>query len=390
MASLVNVTFMQKMANYTCVIRFVFLSFIMLSLCSCSYFSGENGLLPDRRVKYKKAKVTKRLEIPPGLTSSAIRDEYEIPESNSAVDTDVNRQFQHLGRPQSNVLVASEKIRVERDGAKRWLVIQSKPKDIWPKIRDFWVEQGFLLKMEDPSIGIMETDWAENTADIPDDFIRNALKSTLDSVYSAATRDKYRVRLEQGVERNTTEVYLVHRGMEEVVGEVAVSATETTVWKPRSSDPELEIEMLSRVMVYLGIDRKKAASQLVRRDESKPRTSLSKTETGDVFLTIEEGFSRSWRLTGLALDRVGFPVSDRDRKRGIYYVKYDKSTGDDERGWLQKISFWKKNEPDDNQYLVHLTKQGEHTIITILNAIEKRINSQTANRILTLLNEQLK
>ena len=118
---------------------------------------------------------------------------------------------------------------MERAGTQRWLVVKGEPEEIWPVVKDFWHELGFLIKLELPEAGVMETDWAENRAKIPEDIIRNTLGRLLDSMYSTSERDKFRTRMERG-EGGTTEIYISHRGMDEVM-----EGNVRTVWQPRQA-----------------------------------------------------------------------------------------------------------------------------------------------------------
>ncbi|MGD2084474.1 MAG: outer membrane protein assembly factor BamC, partial [Chromatiales bacterium] len=127
--------------------------------------------------------------------------------------------------------------------------------------------------------------------------------------------------------------------------------------------------------------------------EKQPiRSQLTQTRAGSL-LTINEEFSRAWRITGVALDRVGFAVEDRDRSRGLYFVRYDDPfAGEENRGFLSKLAFWRddKNIDKENQYLVNLRPQGATTEVVVLNKDGERSNSDTAKRILTLIHEQIR
>jgi outer membrane protein assembly factor BamC len=368
---------------------------MLATLCACTTLSAKldevtSGSNNDK-AEYKKSTSLPPLEVPPDLTSSTIDDALVVPD----IDPDGTATFSAYNEerqdPQTKateaVLTQQANISVERDGDKRWLVIQGEPEQIYPKIRQFWQDAGILLKEEDPRIGIMETDWIENRADIPKDPIRSFLSKSLDSLYSASTRDKFRVRLERGKDEGTTEVYLTHRGVEEVV------QGESTVFQERPSDPELEIEMLNRLVVYFGVDDKKAKTLLAKESDGGPRAQLARDAEGNSALSLNEDFSRAWRRTGLALDRVGFTVEDRDRSRGVYYVRYIDPLKDDKKGgFLSKLAFWKDGDkPDSSEYLVSVVgEENAATRIVVLNKEGVRENSDTSNRILALLEEQLK
>lgn len=370
------------------------LTVLGLAACSGNLEQSLDEVLPAKEAKYKSSKSLPPLEIPPDLQSGTLHDAMLLPGEGSLGSASYS-QYQNAN--QNPAALASKQIlpeltdvRVERSGDKRWLVINAPPDQVWPRVRSFWLENGLLIKMEDPSIGIMETDWAENRADIPQGFIRRFLEKVTTRLYSATTRDKFRVRLERGTERGSTELYVSHRGAEEV------TQGDTTVWQPRPSDPELEAEILNRMLVYFGVERERARTLLASRAERRERAHMVKESSGVAALALDEDFSRAWRRTGLALDRVGFTVEDRDRSRGLYYVRYVdplRDTGE-KKGWLSKLKFWgdddeARNEEDD-AYLISLVGDGQTTQVVVLNTRGEREASATADRILGLLHEQLK
>ncbi|GAB6042133.1 outer membrane protein assembly factor BamC [Endothiovibrio diazotrophicus] len=362
-----------------------------LLLAACGSMPKVDEMVTDRQVEYKQSREGAPLEVPPDLTSSTLDDTMQVPDINPASTATYSaysgeRSGARVLRDES-VLPKADNVRVERAGDKRWLVIQGTPDQVWPKMREFWLSNGWLIKMEDPRIGVLETDWAENRADIPQDAIRGFLSKMVDSLYSAGSRDKYRVRLERGSQPGTTELYLTHRGAEEVV------EGETTVWQARANDPELEAEMLGRMMVYFGVDRGEARNQLARQAPRATRARMMRAPDGSSALGLEEGFDRAWRRTGVALDRVGFTVEDRNRALGVYFVRYNDPLREEaeKEGWLSKLAFWKSDEVDEAKtYQVAIKGDGERSRILVLDGDGNPDGGSTAKRILTLLYEQLK
>jgi outer membrane protein assembly factor BamC len=339
------------------------------------------------KVDYKKSKTVDSLEVPPELSSDTIAD---APESlNAAEATYSGTAAAQPAQNSAGVLAAEPNVRLERDGNQEWLVVQGSPDQLWPRVREFWLQQGFLIKMEDSRIGILETDWNENRADIPQGVIRRVLGKALDTLYSSATRDKYRVRLEHGTDPATTEIFLTHRGVEEVY--TGSSVDSPTTWKPRDPDPELEAEMVKRLMVFLGADTQQAKTQLAARSKTPARAELV-DDAGVPMLVIKEDFSRAWRRTGVALDRVGFTVDDRDRTSGTYFVKYNDPLGEQEKkGYLSKLAFWSaKEKKEASVYRIVLQANGASTNVIVNDDQGARDKSTTGKRILTLLEEQLR
>ncbi len=368
--------------------------FWLLALSACNTISAKlDELGQNDKVDYKKSRSLPPLEIPPDLTSSTIDESLVVPDITPSGSATFSAYSGERNDPAAaargeNVLPTQDTVRMEREGDKRWLVIKGEPAQIWPKVREFFIQSGFLIKQEDPKVGIMETDWMENRADIPKDPIRSVLSKVFDSLYSAATRDKFRVRLERGKEDGSTELYISHRGVEEV------AKGSETIWQSRPSDPELEVEILNRLVVSFGVDEQKAKALLAQAAPERPRTALTRDAGGQAALTVEEDFSRAWRRTGLALDRVGFTVEDRDRSRGLYFVRYADPLKDEKKdpGFLSKLKFWggKDDKVIAEQYLVSLIGAESQTRIVILDKDGKPENSDTSNRILALLEEQLK
>lgn len=367
---------------------------LALLLAACS--TEVDNLLPDRKVEYKKQQVAEAdLEIPPDLTKATIGDAMPIPGGDNAT-TYSQYESQSRGGQRfvgNTVLPKVTHIKVMRDGNQRWLEIQAPPDQVWSNVVSFWRENGVLLVEQNPATGVMKTDWLENRADIKQGFITEFLRKALDSLYSAATRDQFRVRLEPGLTEGTTDLYLTHRGMEEQIATSVAGSQENSYWVPRPNDPGLEAEMLRRIMIYLGVAEQTAGTALAQaKTEQKARSELVKDRDGSAALLVNTDPGPAWRLVGIALDRVGFAVEDRDRSAGLYYVRYDDPTKEDERGFFDKLAFWRSNEQPfaDTQYRIHLEGVGNATRVVVLDGQGKIERSETAVRILTLLQEQIR
>lgn len=381
-------------------IQYLALGALLSGLSACSSINTDEWL-PDKAIEYKREKAAeKNLEVPPDLTSERINDKMSVPDNQGGVsasyseyqtDRSVRGQGVRSGYD-SSVLPQLREIDVVRDGKDRWLVVQGPVENVWSGLLDFWQENGILLVEQDPGIGVMRTSWLENRANIKSDIITDSIRSVFDGIYEAGTRDQYRVRLERGA-AGTTEVYLTHFGMQEELGVNTLGDANRSLWIPRERDPGLEAEMLRRIMVYLGAADAKARSQLAgqARGDKTARSQLVRSDQA-VKLLVDENFSRAWRLVGLALDRVGFSVEDRDRSAGIYYVRYnDPGANQKEEGWLSKIDFWSKTDvPKNQRYQVRVVTEGERSVVHVMDDKATVLNTPTAIRILNLLQEQLR
>jgi outer membrane protein assembly factor BamC len=364
--------------------RFALLTLIA-SLTACS-------VLESDKIDYKSAAKAPTLEVPPDLTQLSRDNRYAVP--GGAVSAN-SYQAGKADAPSIPTAAATlGDVRMERSGNQRWLVVNRPADQLWEPVRDFWQESGFLLTTDQRNLGIMETDWAENRAKLPQDIIRGTLGKVFDSLYSTGELDRYRTRLERTT--TGTEIYISHRGMEELytTREPTGDTPGQTAWQPRAPDPELEAEFLRRLMVRLGA-KEERAKQLLASATPQQRADIVKSNDGTERLQVHEPFDRAWRRVGLALDRVGFTVEDRDRQKGLYFVRYadpEAEMGEKEKGLFGRISDWFSNDSKVKaaQYRVQVTSETNSSQVYVLNKDGTAERSKTAQRILTLLHEQLK
>lgn len=372
---------------------------VALALAGLAGCSSIGSVLEPDRIDYKSADKVKapKLDIPPDLTQLQRENRYAIPESNQGTATASGYNLEQGVRPAvAGIPIApnvAPDMRIERDGSQRWLVVNAAPESLWPKVKDFWQDSGFLINVENAETGVMETDWAENRAKIPQDFVRNTLGKVFDSLYSTGERDKFRTRLERGP-NGSTEIYISHRGAEEVL---SGAQKESSIWTARPADPQLEAEFLSRLMARLGADEVKAKAAVANTPSLQSRSKLVKDANGD-YVQVDEEFDRAWRRVGLALDRVGFTVEDRDRTQGLYFVRYVDQDADakdktSDKGFFAKLFSSSDSDKAKNAASYRILVKGSNTggsQVTVLNKDGKPELSKTSDKILALLNEQLK
>jgi outer membrane protein assembly factor BamC len=308
--------------------------------------------------------------------------------------SEFNAASKKISQTRQNVLTGIPGMRIARDGEKRWLVIERPAPELYPLIKDFWQENGFLLVVDSPSTGIMETDWAENRSKIPQDIIRRTLGKMVDSLYDTGERDKYKTRLE--VPRpGETEVYITQRGALEKCVTDSTGTCQSTVWTPRPNDPELEAVFLARLMERLGVSQESARAQVAAATLAPAKTPKAKfvqegINTGRI--DMSSSFDRAWRDVGLALDRSNFTVEDRDRSKGIYFVRYvnPKEVGES-KGFFSKL-FSSKDDSSlkAKRYQVVLKSSSDNlTQVYVQDDAGKPENTPAGYRLLTLLDEQL-
>ncbi len=353
---------------------------VAISLTAC-------GTLDTDKVDYRSATSVKAptLDVPPDLTQLSKDTHYAV------VGGSVSASAMKSGQPVANIApaiapAAIGDVRIERAGNQRWLVVKRPAEKLWEPVKDFWQENGFLLAVDQNTLGIMETDWAENRAKLPQDFIRASLGKLLDALYSTAERDKFRTRLERGAS-GETEIFISHRGMVETFSS---NQKDSTVWQPRAVDPELEAEFLRRLMVKLGATLEEAKTLMATAGVEK-KMAVVTTENGQPAIRIEEGFDSAWRRVGLALDRTGFTVEDRDRKQGVYFVRYVPLNADNtEPGFFSKLFSSSDKNSDAAKFQIAVRSAANVTTVSVLNAKGAAETSASAQRIVKVIADDIK
>jgi outer membrane protein assembly factor BamC len=366
------------------------LTVVALSLLGgCASISD---VMQGEKVDYKSSgnAKTPSLDIPPDLTQLTRETRYVVP------GTVVSANSYQAGQAQASAAVPTAAlkvgdVRIERAGTQRWLVVMRPADKLWGPVRDFWLENGFLLTQDQENLGIMETDYAENRAKLPQDFIRNTIGKIFDSLYSTGERDKFRTRLERRPDGGT-EIYISHRGMTEVVtGDKTgkPSGGDGTVWQPRQADPELEAEFLRRMMVKLGVTQEQSKTLVAAAAPSQ--TSRVANINSVPVVQMDESFDRAWRRVGLALDRTGFTVEDRDRSQGTYFVRYvEPVTNKAEPGFFSKLFSGSTPAAAPLKYRIAVKSQGDSTVVSVLNNQGAPESSANAQRIVQVIADDLK
>ncbi len=356
-------------------------------LAGCSTISD---VMQGEKVDYKTAGGTKApsLDVPPDLTQLTRDTRYVVPGTAVSANSYQAGQAQtSLATPTAALAVGD--VRIERSGTQRWLVVSRPADKLWNPVRDFWLESGFLLSQDQENLGIMETEYAENRAKLPQDFIRNTIGKIFDSLYSTGERDKFRTRLERRTDGGT-EIYVSHRGLVEVVtGGTKGGAGDSTVWQPRPSDPELETEFLRRMMVKLGVSQEQSKT-LVAAGAQRQTSRIANVNNQPV-VQMDENFDRAWRRVGLALDRTGFTVEDRDRSQGTYFVRYvEPNANKTEPGFFSKLFSGTGSTPTPLKYRILVKGQGENTVVSVLNDKGAPETSANAQRIVQVIADDLR
>lgn len=379
------------------VLQIVISGAVLVALVSCSTLASDG-----KRIDYGAAAVkVPSLEVPPDLTTPVGDDRYKVPPVQGEIVTTYSDYRKGGAQNRTAVLPQVPGVHMERNNAERWLVVNDKAENVWPVVKAFWQDLGLTIDSEDQAVGVMETAWAENRAKISPGGSHDNFNDEFSNAYTAGERDQYRTRMERSKDGMSTEVYITHRGIKEE----SSAAQGASHWVARANDPELEAIMLQRLMVRFGVDKSKAASEVAAvsttaaasavaavspaapiASEPAGMSSLRETSGGNTIIVVNDAFDRSWRKVGLAIEGAGLAVEDKDRDKGIYYLRPVKL----ERGWLDMLKFWKSSEDTSRHYRVYVKDGGTSCEVSIIDqdGASNKVSKQMLEAIYKNINQQ--
>lgn len=373
--------------------RLTAMSLALIGALTASGCSSVNNVLSGDKVDYRSSGVkTVNLDVPPDLTQLAGQSRYGQGQSSTVSASSMAPAQVNADQPTSTVAAPQAGVvKLERSGQSRWLSVALPPEKIWEQVKSFWLEAGFELPVEQAQAGILETNWSENRAKLPQSGVRKLLGSVLDGLYDTGERDQFRTRIERTAQGS--EIYITHRGVMEVYED---NRKEQTRWVGRPADITLEAEMLSRLMLKLGATKEAAAE--VKSAAATPAPAVPaasarvRLETDGISLAADDDFDTMWRRVGLALDRGGFTIEDRDRSQGTYEIRLAPSNDPtaSKPGFFARLFGASDANPDGlTRYRVQVTAKGRNSAIKVLNAKGQPESSDTGRRITKQLLEEL-
>ncbi|RDU98121.1 outer membrane protein assembly factor BamC [Trinickia dinghuensis] len=362
---------------------------LVLAISSLAGCESLNDWFSADRVDYKATGSAPPLKVPSDLNEAKVQPQYTAPPVSAALGGAPARNVTAAGNSSEGVPNAQDALgmHIERDGDRRWLVVDGRtPDQLWPQLEDFWKANGFVLKSDVPATGIMTTDWAENRANIPDDWFRRTIGHVIDFAYSSGTRDSFRTLVERGP-NGTTDISITHSALEEVL---TGQEKDSSRWVERPRNPVLEAVFLSKLMEQFGLTEAQSKELLANAKPASAPATIDMSG-GATTLALADQFDVAWLRVGLALDRTNFTVDNRDREKGIYYVRYADSAQELKGDGLFGKLFYSSSpkQKSGKEFLVNVHANGTGTDVSVVDASGQVDTSSEAKNIISLLHAQL-
>lgn len=326
---------------------------LALSITGCGSLPALDEVVPDNTKEYRRAETMPPLDVPPDLSTVRINDDIAGNKNDVATYSEFEEAANNPLASKYNI-TPETKPALSGEGDERHLLVPNSRDTTWQKLEEFWQQKGIAIKRQDKRIGLMDTEVGSDD-------------------------DAYRIRMERGDTSKFSKIY--------------VSGTRF------EANGQKDEAMLRQIAEFFGAFHKEEKEKAIAVKASQPQVASVKTtlmdETGGhQSLFIEKDFVDVWRRVGRILDSKGFTVEDRDRSRGLYFIRYlDPFTAaeQEEESVLSKLAFWRDDaeKAPEEYYYIKLISDAEDTKMIILDAEETRTSSDTAKRLLGLMQEQL-
>ncbi len=340
---------------------------LISQISACSWLFGDEGTFRDRSNDYRKATVEAPLELPEGMDSESIDDSYAIPRISDR--TTLDDEFEVPTPEPLSDDVSRDSVRINTLGDDRWILVDGAPGEVWPRLRGFLSLNQLAVQRADAVSGIIETAWLQPSGE-------------------DALRERYRLRIDQGVQRGTSEVYVLQADIR--------SGDEN--WPEQSNNGEREKIMTQELAQYLADSSAAAAVSMLAQQaiDSSGKITLEEDANENVYINLTLPFSRAWASVGKALQKSGYKIDDLNRSEQVYYVNFSEVTEEEEDdGMFSWMYDWASSDDDDDNaigvpYLIRLKDNEGGTIaITIERPDNAAMSKSDTERLLKLIKRNI-
>ena len=339
-------------------------SSLAFSLSGCSIIFGDDSPFRDRSDDYLKSEAIEIMAVPAELDRQALGQLYPVPNTGSVPQYQLDDEFE-VPRVMPNFNQTNTSgVKIQRLGEESWILASSAPSETWPRVRNYLAANGMPTEFANASTGTIDTAWVE-------------LNGVEDTVH------QFRLRLEQGVQLDTTEIIIQQRQYPS--NAIPASLPE---WSGDGSD-DFEQEEWMRTNLSQALaseDITSSASLLGQEIGAAVKVILETPADEDPYIVMRLSGNRAWASIGYALETDSFELLERDSDRRVADFEFYASAPQD-ISWFAAL-FGKRNPPPELYYLA--MEEGEtegEQIVRVYNLDGSIPESRDSYRILNRLRE---
>ncbi|MDB6144425.1 MAG: lipoprotein, partial [Pseudomonas sp.] len=357
---------------------------IISSTSGCGWLWGQDGYFRDRGSDYLEATQTAPMQLPPDVTGVKRMDPLLPIPRNVANDTQKGEYV--VPRPQQlSAAATASDYSLQKSGDARWILAQRSPAEVWPVAHQYFEDNGFRMAEERPQTGEFNTAWQRI-----DELSATMAKRLGGSGAAADSETRVRVRIEPGVQRNTSEIYVVS------VARPAGSTADVD-FPSKTTNLGLDSALTDDLLASMSRSSEKggSVSLLAARDFDTPsRVALSQDGSGNPVLNLGADLDRAWSSVGRALDQGNWRVEDINRSLGLYYINLSEKAKTTEKPGFFSSLF--SSTPDKDavearaeRYQVRLSKVGDSVQVTVEKNINTSAPPDVARKVLGVIQDNL-
>ncbi|WP_191487130.1 outer membrane protein assembly factor BamC [Pseudomonas sp. FEN] len=357
------------------------LALIISSTSGCAWLWGPEGYFRDRGSDYLDSKQTPAMQLPPDVATSKRLDPL-LPIPRNVADDTAKGPYE-VPRPLPLQASASASdYSLQKTGDSRWVVAQHAPAEVWPVALQFFQDNGFRIDAQRPQTGEFTTAWQRS----------DELSAVMGKRLATGDNEtRVRVRIEPGVQRNTSEVYVVS-------AQRPAGSTANVDFTAHSVNTGLDAALVDEMLSSMSRSAEKggSVSLLAARDFDTPsRVSLSQDGSGNPVLNVGEDLDRAWSSVGRALEQGDWRVEDINRSLGLYYINLAEKAEkkNDEPGFFGSLFGSKPSKEEIEtravRYQVRLSKVGDNVQVTVEKDINTVAPADVARRVLGVIQDNL-
>lgn len=263
----------------------------------------------DRSASYQQANSLEPLQVPAGLPPLESEPLYPIPEVKPRTDTFVDvaatGKFE-VPRPEPiDVEKEQAKVKLQRVGDERWILLEAPASQVWPLTQSFLVQRGIRVARSHPASGLIETDWVEFNND-------------------PAHRSRFRLNIEQGIRLETTEIRVLHARRP--------SAARIDTWPDRSSDEQMTNAMLEDLANELALEISNRSASLLGQNVGGQVKAELVMDGREPSIKLRLSESRATATVSHALRSEQFKLWGSAASGRVFYMNYADPNA--RKGWF--------------------------------------------------------
>ena len=284
-----------------------------------------------------------------------------------------------------------DEVRVQRLGSRSWLVVPESPTTAWPKMKQFFADNGIVLIDDRPDVGRLNTAWLEDTSSPARDIVRTLMQRARSEAGLESGEDRFLLRVEQGMQPQSTEVHLRHDN-DELNGVVAPDLLR--VQEVNSDLVAAEKALLEQIGGYVAARvAESTVSKVALQIGSQPKSDMRRNADGIPELSFFLDRRRALASLTQSLRNAGVLINSEDSDAGRFDISIPNEvlTGKKSGGILCRVTFSCGSQNETNVTLLMseaiATDKGDAYKIFVLQDGQLMADPDKAQEILVMIRE---